>query len=232
MTDREKICARIRALLAKTVENGCTEDEALAAARKAAEMLARYNLTVDEVQMRASPFKHHRETHADEVGDRLWKVADGIAHLTGARYWANAPGCATEINFFGFDHEVLVARYLLEICACAMLQEHARLERKHRLLVAANRRRHVLPFLDCMADRLRQRIRDMKPPAPTGKGLIVLHRDLIDAAMADHGFKLNQGRARGSRDNEASYIDGLRAGDRVPLNQGLRGGAAMGLLTA
>jgi hypothetical protein len=31
MTEREKIAARIRALLAKTVENGCTEDEAIAA---------------------------------------------------------------------------------------------------------------------------------------------------------------------------------------------------------
>ncbi|MFN3584870.1 hypothetical protein [Phenylobacterium sp.] len=32
MTEREKIAAKIRALRAKTVENGCTEAEALAAA--------------------------------------------------------------------------------------------------------------------------------------------------------------------------------------------------------
>jgi hypothetical protein len=230
MSDREKIAARIRALLAKTVENGCTEAEAIEAARKAADMLARYNLTVDEVQMRRSPFSQHTERHSDEVGDRLWKAADGIAFLTGARYWTTPPGSQVEITFFGFDHEVDVARYLLEICARAMRQEHRRLNAAYALLVPARRRSRVLPFLDGMADRLRQRIRELKPPAPTGTGLVVLHGALIDAAMAERGLRLRDRPARGSRDFESTYHDGLRAGDRVALNRGLRGGAVQGLL--
>ena len=44
MNERSKIAARIRALLAKTVENGCTEAEALSAAAKVAELLDRHDL--------------------------------------------------------------------------------------------------------------------------------------------------------------------------------------------
>lgn len=220
MNEREKIAARIRALLAKTVANGCTEDEAIAAAAKAAEMLARYNLTVDEVKLRESPFARHSERHDDEVGYRLWKVADAIAYLTGARYWTSRIGEPVSIDFFGFEHEVQVASYLLEICARAMRQEHKRLKKLFALLVPAARRRKILPFLDGMADSLHRRIRALKEPTPTGKGLIVLRDQLIDQAMPTKTEKRGM---RGSRDFEKEYGDGWQAGERVSLNRGLGG---------
>jgi hypothetical protein len=224
MTEREKIAARIRALLSKTVENGCTEAEAISAAEKVAEMLAAYNLTVDEVQMRASPFDRHTERHEDAVGERLWKVARAVAHLTGAQYWSSQSGVApASIDFFGFAHEVDIAKYLLAVCARAMRQEHARLKRMNGLLTQAAQRRKIMPFLDGMADRLHDRIWALKPPAPTGKGLVVLHGQLITAAMADAGITIRDGRARASRDCEPGYADGLAAGDRVALNNAVTG---------
>lgn len=229
---KNRIAATIRALLAKTVENGCTEEEALAAAQKAAEMLAKYNLSLDEVQMRESQFKRHTETFDDAVGDRLWKIADAVAHLTDARYWVSRAGVSpVQINFFGFEHEVEVARYLLEICATAMRQQERRLKMQHRLLRASAQRRHILPLLDGMADRLSRRIKQMKPPAPTGTGLVVLHKQLIDAALKDEGLKLGQRATRSSRDWEQSYRHGVAAGDKVSLNKGLRERSRAGLLT-
>lgn len=221
MEERDKIAARIRALLANTVENACTEDEAVAAAAKAAEMLKRYNLTVDEVELRKSPFSRHREHHDDEVGDRLWKIADAISFLTGSRYWTGRAGEPVEINFFGFEHEVDVSRYLLEICARAMRQEHKRLKKAFGLLVPAARRHKILPFLDGMADSLWRRIRALKEPEPTGTGLVVLRDQLITKAMADAGLKTQKRDMRNSRDFEISYRDGWEAGERVSLNRGL-----------
>jgi len=227
---RERIAATIRALRAKTVENGCTEAEALAAAEKLAQILRDHNMTVDEAEMRESPFTRHRETHDDWIGERLWKIADGIAHMTGVRYWTGRPGEAPTINFFGFAHEVDVARYLLEICRRAMATEQARVLRNPRLITRARQRRAVTPVLDGMADRLRQRLRDMKPPTPTGAGLVVLHGALIDQAMKDRALTTQAGRARNSRTLEAGYLEGVMAGDRVALNQGLQGGRSVGLL--
>ena len=221
MTDREKIAARIRALLAKTVENGCTEDEAVAAAAKAAEMLERYNLSIDEVQMRETPLKRHAETFTDMVGDRLWRVAAAISHLTGARYWCSPAGVRpVRIDFLGFHHEVEVAQYLLDICGRAMRQKERELDAAWGLLRPAAKRRKVIPYLDGMASRLAQRIRALKPTA-TGKGLIVVRDQIIAQEMDRLGIKTKDRQTRKDRDFEDTYLGGVRAADQVALNRGV-----------
>lgn len=221
MTEREQLAAKIRALRAKTVENGCTEDEAIAAAAKVSEMLERYNLTLDEVELRASPFEMHTERFGDEVGRPLWRVALAISELTNTRYWSARPGVYPyELTFFGFAHEVDIATYLLEICAGAMRREQSRILHGGTIARTPRTRREVRPFLEGMADRLHDRILALKPPKPTGRGLMVLHMELVDAAMP---IETQTGRARPSRDFEDSYKDGLRAGDAVALNTGLTG---------
>lgn len=224
MTEREKIAARIRALRAKTVANGGTEDEAIAAAEMLAKLLAKHNMTVDEAEMRSSPFERHTERHEDWVGERLWKIADSVAHLTDTRYWVSKPGVfPIEITFFGFTHEVEVARYMLEICAGAMRREMKRMQDAAWPRIV--RRATLKPFLDGMADRLASRVRALKPKQPPGTGLVVLHKQLVDQAVEDLGGTSEQ-RARSSRALESSYLDGLAAGERVALNRGLRGGPA------
>jgi uncharacterized protein YnzC (UPF0291/DUF896 family) len=54
--DNEKIINRINNLLAKTVENGCTPEEAAAAAAKAQELIAKYqeNFTSEGTPVNAS----------------------------------------------------------------------------------------------------------------------------------------------------------------------------------
>ena len=48
---REKLLAKIRALLAMTEENGCTEAEAMSAAAAADKLLQEYDLTYSDVDM-------------------------------------------------------------------------------------------------------------------------------------------------------------------------------------
>ena len=224
MTEREKIAARIRAIAAKTVENGCTEDEAVAAARKLAELLATYNMTLDEAMLRQQPFAKHQEYHEDAVGERLWKPAEAISHLTGARYWSSQSGVhPVSVTFFGFDHVVDVAKYLLAICARAMQDGRRRVEREHALLIPSRRRLHVIAYLDGMSDTLRRRIWELKPAEPTGTGLVVVHGALIDQALADANIALQEKRTRPSRDFDPSYLDGAMAGERVRLDRGVSG---------
>lgn len=223
MGDRDAILARIRALLAKTVENGCTEAEAVAAAELAAKLLAKHNLTLDEAELRASPFKTQQQTHRDEVGLRLWKPADAIADLTGTTFWTTPTGVhPVKISFFGFDHEVEIAGYLLEICARAMRGQLAGLERGLALLRAAARQLQIRPFLDGMADRLAERIRALIPPPATGTGLVVVREQLIAEALAERGIQIKTRKATASRAQDPGYHAGRRAADDVALNPGLR----------
>jgi molybdopterin biosynthesis enzyme len=49
--NRENLLDKIRALLAKTVENGCTENEAMAAIDKARAMMDAYEVTEADLQL-------------------------------------------------------------------------------------------------------------------------------------------------------------------------------------
>ncbi|MBU4195680.1 MAG: DUF2786 domain-containing protein [Alphaproteobacteria bacterium] len=220
MSERERIAARIRALRAKTVENGCTEAEAMAAAEKLAQLLTDYNMTLDEADLRASPFADHVHDAAGTVGLKLWKPAGAIAKLTNTRYWTGGRDAPTRITFVGLTHEVEIAAYLLAICERAMRTESAAIMRAVRNLPHIKQAARVMPFLDGMADRLAARILAMIPPQPPGKGLIVLRNALIAEELARRGVEIETGPAPRPM-NWGAYSDGVRAGDGVALNPGV-----------
>lgn len=220
MSERERIAARIRALRAKTVENGCTEAEAMAAAEKLAQLLADYNMTMDEADLRASPIGDHVHDAAGTVGLKLWKPASAIAKLTNTRYWTGGRAAPTRITFVGLTHEVEIAAYLLAICERAMRTESAAIMHAVRRLPHIKQAARVMPFLDGMADRLAARILAMIPPQPTGRGLVVLRNALITEELARRGVEIEMGSARRPM-NWGAYRDGQRAGDGVALNPGV-----------
>ena len=51
-TELAQVKARIKALTDKTVANGCTEAEAMAAAEMVGRLLERYALSMDEIEVR------------------------------------------------------------------------------------------------------------------------------------------------------------------------------------
>lgn len=220
MSERERIAARIRALRAKTVENGCTEAEAMAAAEKLAQLLVDHNMTMDEADLRASPFGDHVHDAAGTVGLKLWKPASAIAKLTNTRYWTGGRAAPTRITFVGLTHEVEIAAYLLAICERAMRTESAAIMHAVRRLSHIKQAARVMPFLDGMADRLAARIFAMIPPQPPGRGLVVLRNALITEELARRGVEIETGSARRPM-NWGAYRDGQRAGDGVALNPGV-----------
>jgi hypothetical protein len=187
-----------------------------------AQLLAKYNLSIEECDLRENQFAQSETVVDDPVGARLWKIADGIAYMIEVRYWCSPPGAKATVSFFGFDHEVEIVGYLLDICRSAMGSKLAHLEHDYRLLRDSARRRRIAPFLDGMADRLRERIRDLKPPYPPGRGIVMLRHQLIDQAMSEAGLKLRDSNARASRDYEPDYARGRAVADGVALNPGLQ----------
>jgi hypothetical protein len=222
VNDREKAAARIRALKAMTVENGCTEAEALIAAEKLAKALSDYNMTLDEADLRASPFDKQTYDRASVVGTRLWKPAMAIGKLTNTKVWRAGP-CA--MSFLGLSHEVEVAVYLLRICDQAMQTEVERLYRTMRHLPPIRKAARVLPFVEGMSDRLYARIMAMVPVQPPGNGLVVVRNALIDSELARRGIELEDNGPR-RRLTGRGYDEGRAAADKVALNPGVTGGAS------
>ncbi len=220
---RQKILDRIRHLRNRTVAKGCTEVEAIAAAEKVAALLAENDLTLDEVEVRATPFAREDSSVEGDIGERIWKVADAIAGLTDTRCWTNPSGVTpVRITFFGLQHEAAIATYLLAVCSRAMRDELDRVGRGWVLFRPNVQRRHRNAFLDGMADSLSTRIRSLKPPQLSGSGLVVLKNSLIDAELARLNMRVQDLRGRRANDLDLYYGHGRAAGEQVALDPGLR----------
>jgi hypothetical protein len=57
MNELDRIKLKIKALAAKTVSNGCSEEEALSAMLGVGRLLSQYNLKMEECDVRKSPCK-------------------------------------------------------------------------------------------------------------------------------------------------------------------------------
>ena len=130
----DKLKTRIQGLRAKTIDNGCTEGEALAAAAKVAELLDRYDLSLTDVELRDAPCERRAyETHRKKripLDDCIGAIAD----FCDCRVWREKnPAGEARYVFFGLRSDIEVAHYLTELIDCSgssrarSLQDDARL---------------------------------------------------------------------------------------------------------
>src|SRR5262245_45624475 len=119
---RAKIIERVRALLTMTVENGCTEAEAMTAATLVAKLMEDYDLATTDVKsayderiaQQSKPFQssgNARQMHAAGV-----YVAIAVAEFFDCKCWRNQ----TEITFFGLSDDVHLAHVMLAMVRFAM----------------------------------------------------------------------------------------------------------------
>ena len=107
----ERLMQVIQALRAKTVERGCTEQEAMAAAEKVAELLDRHGLSLGELDFRAQSCEgigiqtnRRRRAPIDDCVTRIASYFD-------CRVWLeHARGEAMRYVFFGLRGDVAAAQ--------------------------------------------------------------------------------------------------------------------------
>ena len=96
-TALQKLRTRIQGLRAKTLENGCTEAEALLAAGKVAELIDRYDLTLGDVEIRAA--RCERRVYANARN-----TAAGLLMSTSTRIGLFVPRVSvSELQRYGYQ---------------------------------------------------------------------------------------------------------------------------------
>jgi hypothetical protein len=108
---REGLLDKIRALLAKTVENGCTEAEMLAALAKARAMRDAHAVTDGELQLakaEAAILRNEPEDRNDPHKIK-WHIALAVAEFCECKVWRNRDGGYT---FCGMAADVQWASWL------------------------------------------------------------------------------------------------------------------------
>lgn len=220
-TDRDRLKARIAALLAKTVQNGCTEGEALAAAAKVAELLDRHALSLTDVEIHDSPCEQAVFTSRHKKRVPLDPCIGAIAAFCDCRVWRekSADGAVSHV-FFGLPEDAAAARDLAEMVDSAVRAElgryktsrdYARFDTRDRHMVNAS---FVLGMVTGIADKL-DALKTERAGRHRGSGrdLAVVKTSAVDEAFAKLGLVMVEGQAGPRRFiAEGAYDAGSAAG--------------------
>ncbi|MGY4480089.1 DUF7168 domain-containing protein [Bradyrhizobium sp. USDA 3364] len=115
MADRDSIIEKIKALLLKTRENGCTEEEELSALAKARAWIDAHEITDDELQLgREEKAILHNESEADarDTHKIKWQLAFAVSQYCNVRIYRDHTRVG--LTFAGFKSDIAFATWLLE----------------------------------------------------------------------------------------------------------------------
>jgi hypothetical protein len=221
---REALRKRIRDLMAKTVSNGCTEAEATMAARKADELMLKYEITLDEISIKEQEIVSLRVPGARHP---VMLAASSIASFTDCRIWLNG----SDLVYFGFEVDTEICEYLTHLFSRAIDRETAQftmMNFAYEMATAQVKNDMKESFQVGMSSRLGTRLgelkskRDFTVKATTGRDLVLVKAPMVTEAFEALGLKLGgrSGKSFQVRD-PASYAKGNVAANGVALNQGI-----------
>jgi len=229
--DLDKVLGRIKALREKTVDKGCTEQEALAAAEKIAELLDRYGLSLSEVELKSQPC----EGAGIETGRKRFGPIDGCIPTVGAfcdcRVWSEKTA-EGEIRyvFFGLPADVAGARYLYDLVEQAFETETERFKAtplygEHH---SSERRSATTSFQTGLAYGIGTKLRSLRAERETtmrnstGRDLVLVKESVVEDELAKLGMNFRTRSAQtGKRVLRDAYAAGQEAADRFEFRPGI-----------
>jgi len=225
MTNRKALLAKVRALLAKTVENGCTEAEAMAALAKARELMDEYDLTDTDLAFGGEEVKAEERNVADRHRIRDY-LATAVGTFCQCKAWS---GMTYEhVTFCGLDSDTVFAHWLLDTLADFVdraLQDYLR--STWRPGMPSVRRTETNGFVIGCCSRIVQRLRELAPRPPrtsTGRDLVVARNALIERKLNELGLRLRRVRGGSKRTNNDAFAAGRRKGDAAQFNRPINEG--------
>ncbi len=230
--DLDKLVARIQALRAKTVEQGCTEQEALAAAEKVAELLDRYGLSVSELDLRQQVC----EGIGVETGRRRRGPIDdcmgSIAVFFDCRVWGETgPDGTIRYVFFGLPGDVQASVYLHDLIVLAFAGETAAYQRGafYLGLDSGRKRSATTSFQAGLARGIVEKLESLRRARDTqgsnGRDLVPVKQSIVEQELERLGLALRRGSATRRRVIKDAYEAGEEAGRKFEVRQGIEGGS-------
>jgi hypothetical protein len=221
VTERAKRIAKIKALLMKRVENGCTEGEMQAALALARKLMDDYEIDDTDLAFGGEEVTAEAivRTDHDKIRNTL---ATSVGHFCGCRTWS---GHFDSITFCGLQSETLFAHWLLDMLADFVERAaQSYLDNTWRRGMPRVRRRERGSFIVGCVERIAERLRELTPKLISGNGraLVVAKNALIDNYMRERGIKLREP-FKLHRSDPAAFNAGFKAGDDARFNRPVEG---------
>lgn len=238
-SEREKVAARIKALLEKTVENGCSEGEAIAAAMKARELADKYQIDLSAADLEAEGGLHGIcDPHLGRMVNVQKFMGNGIADFTDTKCWygecniaedGEPPEFDKRLQFVGLASDVDFAFWLVITLEDFVWAQADRFggngrERKDFAIGCASR----------ISERLREEAAKRKADASNDSrnALVVVKNALVESTFKELGIKLRNGTSRSRIGSRNAFAAGKQAGNKANFGRPVNGGGGMARLTA
>lgn len=235
-TELAKIKARIRALTAKTVDRGCSEAEAMAAAAKVGELLDIYGLSMSEVELREVACVQRRLAFAGPQRTALRWLFPALLRFCECRGWTDG---RQDMVLFGLEPDVQMAEWLLHVIAAALLFEEARFRASPAYTARRHQAQAVLrSFRYGFADRLSKRLAELAEAraetlrasrngttngTANGGGastaLVLAKERKLEEGFRGLGLRLRSAYSQVTVRDRGAYGQGAAAGGRVGLGR-------------
>jgi len=235
MQNLADIKARIAKLSRMTVDNGCSEAEAMSAAIKIQAIIAEHGLTIGEVKAYIASNDPNKEKmeHGLFGRNKRWhevKYCSGaVADLFDCQVFKTEKMVNGKevkyLNFFGFPQDVAAAMALTDLIYRAMENDF----RNYLLNAARNgvhgktlRKAFMLGFASRVSDRLREMKKEAAQVKPTGTELVVLKNQVVKNHLASEGIHLRVSNSKTTYRSTDAYAAGQSAGDKAVLSNNKR----------
>lgn len=227
---RRKLLDRIKALLAKTVANGCTEAEALSALSVARRIMAEHEVTAGDLAAGGEDVERDSRAAEDRDGIRE-QLVGGVAAFCQCRGWKE--GTLDQLAFCGLAGDVIFAHWLLDTLAEFVrraLTDH--LAATWRPGMPSVRRTEIKAFVAGCCVRLAERLHQLAQQYAGAEG--EAKHSLIKAKLRELGIQLKAERgsfefldakaydAGAARADDATFAKPINAGGPVPQLTGGR----------
>lgn len=242
----EAIKRKIKALSAKTIDNGCTEQEALAAMELVGKLLLAHNLEMSDTDIREANCKEdYLRINSKNINNNIGMLLSGIAVFVDAKPWIKN-GHENRVNkitgivenvyykaytLFGQEADIELGSYLLFVCTTAMLND----AHKYVKSLGVQQGGARIPsnsFQHGFALRIYRRLKEIKDTnkaqqvATTGTALILLKDQLVTEEWQKRHDELglkNRATPKTNIDGHA-YRAGTEAANKINLSRPIENG--------
>jgi hypothetical protein len=227
--ERENICNKIRALLSKTMDAGCTEAEAMTALGKAQAMRDAYQVTEAELNLtKEEKAILRREPPGTKDPHRIkWFLLSAVSEFCGCTGWRQRRDSGGGIVFCGLPADVQFATWLLDT-----LTGFVQAELVNHLMDAApsneERREVIRGFVLGITDRISRRLMELCQQSAVAatsnaKALVVVKDAAVQAKLDELGIRLWSSSGSCGAWDDSSYQAGEAAGDRATFGRPVSG---------
>lgn len=219
----DKVIARIKALREKTIDRGCTEQEAVAASKKVADILAQYELSMSDVDLESQSCQMGKfDTGRKRKTAGIDFLMRPLARFFDLRTWCTI-GCGQTMKhiFFGLPADVEAALYLVDVINVAMTTETEKFK-KHPLYCGAS---DLRSFQLGMALSIESKLNTIKAArtsqtSATGTDLVPVKSEMVNAEYDKLGLKTKPKKTNFSA-SQGALEAGAIAGQKFEITPGV-----------